>query len=139
MDMLATSAISIGYSLNALNDKECDKKECTACPPSWTIVVTSLICPAAFIKINGAPDSAKGQLYPPGALPFLLSRSKCLSSFIFLKQSAKKGSTCSKQATDFSYKSFPSVNGRKGLVPAGSASKSQGFKASTPSFSFLRV
>ena len=36
------------------------------------MVVTSLICEAAFIKIKGAPLSANGQLYPPGALPFFL-------------------------------------------------------------------
>ena len=139
IDMLATSAISIGYSLKAVNESGCAKKECIAWPPSCTMVVTSLIWPAAFIKINGAPDSAKGQLYPPGALPFLLSKSKCFKSFILRKQSAKNGFNFSKQATDLLYKSLPSVNGFNGAMPAGSASVSQGFKVVSSNFFFLRA
>jgi len=37
------------------------------------------------MKIKGAPVSASGQLYPPGALPILLSRSK-RSIFFIVKQ-----------------------------------------------------
>ena len=135
--ILATSAISIGYSLNPVNGNGCAKKEWTACPPSCTMVIKSCICPAAFIKINGAPLSANGQLYPPGAFPILLSKSRCCNSFILARQSPKKGRSLEKHSIDRSINCFPVVNGWSGGVPAGSASISQGRSESRPSFSFF--
>ena len=135
--MLATSAISIGYSLKPVSFNGCARKECTAWPPSCTMVVTSCICPAAFIKIKGAPLSANGQLYPPGALPILLSRSRCFISSIFLMQSPKKGRSFVKQAMVFSVRSLPVVKGVNGFTPSCSASTSQGRNVSKPSFSFF--
>ena len=130
--MLATSAISMGYSLKALSERLCARKLCTACPPSCTMVVTSSICPAAFIKIKGAPLSGKGQLYPPGALPLRLSRSKCPIFCMVRKQSAKNGFSFSKQAMLFCNNSSPVAKGFSGAIPSGSASRSHGRSVATP-------
>ena len=63
--------------------------------------------------MKGAPLSAKGQLYPPGAFPFLLSRSRWPIDFILLRQSPKNGFSSLKQAIDFSTSSSPVLNGFK--------------------------
>ena len=135
--MLATSAISIGYSLKPFSFNGCAKKECTAWPPSCTIVMRSCICPAAFIKINGAPLSASGQLYPPGALPILLSRSRCFKAFIFVRHSPKNGRSFEKHSMDLLISSSLVLNGCKDGEPSGSTSKSHGRRVSKPSLAFF--
>ena len=60
MLMLASSATSLGGCLSAPSGRRRVRKECTAWPPSCSIVTTSRSELVAFMKMNGTPVSSSG-------------------------------------------------------------------------------
>jgi hypothetical protein len=90
----------------------CARKECTAWPPSCTMVVTSLICPAAFMKIKGAPLSVEGTVITARRLAFTALKVKMIH-FIHLAQAIgeKWIQAAGNTALICSYSSWPFLKG----------------------------
>ena len=74
----------------------CEAKAWNACPASCRSVITSSTSPTAFMKMNGRPRKWSVSQYPPGALPFRLSRSRRRSSIMVWNWPPSTGSTRSK-------------------------------------------
>jgi len=104
------------------------------CPDSCRRVLTSSSFFAAFMKMKGSFASASPSWYPPGAFPFLLSRSRSPSSDILWKYPESCGSTSEMTLWAPDVRPVASSKGDRAGLPSGSASLSQGLRTSTPIF-----
>ena len=117
--MLATSAISVGYSLKPCNSRSCAKKRMYSMA-AFMHHSGDIIHLAGSIHKNkwGSAFSQRAIISSRG-FPFRLSRSRCPISFIFLRQSPKKDLNSSKQAIVFSSQLFSCFKRTQRLYTCG--------------------